>query len=103
MQASTYDFIIVGSGAGGATLASELAQSGASVAVIERGSPAEKMGSFRHMLPKFDINAVTKTPKKSKEGVILWRGVMDGGSTVVSCGNGTPCLGQELLHRRRPC
>lgn len=35
-------------------------------------------------------------PKKSEQGVILWRTLIPGGSTVGSCGNGTPCLEEEL-------
>jgi len=96
MHGRAYDFLIVGSGAGGATLAKELSSRGKRVLVVERGSYAKKLGSFRHTLPYFDINAVTKTPKKSKEGVILWRTIMAGGSTIVSCGNATRCLEEEL-------
>jgi choline dehydrogenase-like flavoprotein len=35
-------------------------------------------------------------PRKSKEGVIIWRTIIAGGSTVASCGNGTRCLQKEL-------
>jgi len=91
-----YDVLIVGSGAGGATLARELSNRGKAVLVVEKGTRAKKLGSFRHTLPYFDVNAVTKTPRRSSEGVILWRTLMAGGSTVVSCGNATRCLEKEL-------
>jgi len=91
-----FDYLIVGSGAGGATLAKELSRHSRNVAVIERGERAKQLGSFRASLSFFDANRTTKIPRKSKEGVILWRTLMAGGSTVVSCGNGTRCLEAEL-------
>jgi choline dehydrogenase-like flavoprotein len=36
------------------------------------------------------------TPRQSEEGVVMWRTIMAGGSTVVSCGNGVRCLEAEL-------
>jgi len=96
MRHEQHDVLVVGSGAGGATLARELTKRGKAVLVVERGEYATKLGSFRNILPYFDANHVTRTPKKSKEGVILWRTQMAGGSTIVSCGNGTRCLEREF-------
>jgi choline dehydrogenase-like flavoprotein len=96
MSSRHSEFLIVGSGAGGATLARELSRRGKDVVVVERGVYAEQFGSFRSSLAFFDANKVTKVPRKSKEGVILWRTLMAGGSTVVSCGNATRCLENEL-------
>ena len=96
MSDQKYDFMIVGSGAGGATLARELIRQNKSVLVLEKGGYVWKMGSFQDSLRFYDANPVTKIPKKSKEGVILWRTLMAGGSTVVSCGNATRCLETEL-------
>jgi len=96
MRHERHDVLIVGSGAGGATLARELTKRGKAVLVVERGVYATKLGSFRNILPHFDANPITRTPKKSKEGVILWRTRMAGGSTIVSCGNATRCLEAEL-------
>ena len=91
-----YDFIVVGSGAGGATLAMELAKKGKSVLVVERGIREEKVGGVMDAIRFYDFKGLTKAPLKSKEGVILWRTLMAGGSTVVSCGNGVRCLEEEL-------
>ena len=91
-----YDFIIVGSGAGGATLARELSRKDQSVLILEKGSNEKKLGTFQDSLRFYDANKLTKVPKKSKEGVIIWRTIMAGGSTVVSCGNGTRCLEKEF-------
>ncbi len=96
MDGRKYDFLVVGSGAGGATLARELGKRGKEVLVVERGKREKKLGTFKDALGYFDVNRLTKTPVKSKEGVILWRTLMAGGSTVVSCGNATPCLQDEL-------
>ena len=91
-----YDFIIVGSGAGGATLARELSRKNQSILILEKGSNEKKLGTFQDSARFYDANKLTKVPKKSKEGVIIWRTIMAGGSTVVSCGNGTRCLEKEF-------
>ena len=96
MVEKKYDFIIVGSGAGGATLARELSRKNQSVLVLEKGSNEKKLGTFQDSARFYDANKLTKVPKKSKEGVIIWRTIMAGGSTVVSCGNGTRCLEKEF-------
>ena len=95
MSDKKYDFVIVGSGAGGATLANELSGKGKSVVVIEKGVKEEKLGSFLDCSRYYDLTAM-KMAKKSKEGVILWRSIMEGGSTGVSCGNSVRCLEKEL-------
>jgi choline dehydrogenase-like flavoprotein len=91
-----YEFIIVGSGAGGATLAHELSKRGKRVLVLERGQRETQLGTFQDSLRYFDGNKLTKIPLKSREGVILWRTFQSGGSTVVSCGNGVRSLEKEL-------
>lgn len=98
MNGKKFEFLIVGSGAGGATLARELSKRGKEVLVVERGRYEEKVGTFRDSLQYYDVNKLTLTPTKSKEGVILWRTFMAGGSTVVSCGNATRCLEEELAN-----
>jgi choline dehydrogenase-like flavoprotein len=96
MNGKKYDFLIVGSGAGGATLARELSTRGKNVLVVERGRYEEKIGTVRDTLRYYDLDRLTKAPAQSKEGVILWRAFMAGGTTVVSCGNATRCLEEEL-------
>ena len=97
MNKKKYEFIIVGSGAGGATLARELTKRRKEVLVLERGKLEEKIGTFQDALRYFETNRYTKLPRKSREGIILWRALMAGGSTVVSCGCSTRCLEEELL------
>lgn len=96
MGGHKYQFLVVGSGAGGATLARELAKRGKEVLVVERGKKEEKIGTFQDALRYYDGSKLTRTPLHSKEGVILWRAFMAGGTTVVSCGNGVRCLEKEL-------
>lgn len=80
-----YDFIIVGSGAGGATLAKELSQYGKQVLVIERGKFfAKELGNHLKAISFYQPDF----PLKSQEGIIIWRTFMAGGSTNVSIGNG---------------
>ncbi|MBN2396575.1 MAG: NAD(P)-binding protein, partial [Candidatus Atribacteria bacterium] len=97
MSAEKVEFLIVGSGAGGSTLAKELSKKGRKVMVIEKGKYEKKVGSFQDSLRYYDGNQITKMPRKSKEGIIIWRAIMAGGSTVVSCGNATRCLEKEFL------
>ena len=96
MKDYQFDFIIVGSGAGGSTLAWELSKRGKSVLVLERGKETTKIGSFHNILNFYDCNKYTRTPKKSKEGVIIYRTFMGGGSTVVSTGSIVRCYEEEF-------
>jgi len=96
MESRRYDVIVVGSGMGGATLARELANRGKDVLLLEKGRLEQKLGTFKDDLRYYDANPVTRMPSKSKEGTILWRTLMAGGSTVVSCGNGVRALESEL-------
>lgn len=91
-----YDAIVVGSGMGGAIVARELARAGRDVLVLEAGVPETHLGTFADAVRIYDGNEVTRTPRKSREGTILWRTLMAGGSTVVSCGNAIRCLEREL-------
>ena len=92
-----YDFVIVGSGAGGATLAKELSRKGKTVAVIEKGKKENRLGGFFDCYRYYDVNRITMMPPKSKEGcVVVWRSFMAGGPTVVCCGNGVRCLEEEM-------
>lgn len=89
------EFVIVGSGAGGGTLARELAKKGKDVLVIEKGPRADKMGTDRTSFNFYDKRGLSLL--KSKEGTMILRTLMAGGSTAVSCGCGVPCLEDELL------
>ncbi|MDW7672637.1 MAG: FAD-dependent oxidoreductase [Bacillota bacterium] len=96
MTMNPYDVIVVGSGAGGAALARDLSLDGRKVLVIEKGRKEEKLGTFKDALRYFDGNPTTKMPRKSREGHIIYRSFMAGGSTVVATGNMTRCLEEEL-------
>jgi len=93
-----YDYVIVGSGAGGATLARELARRGKRPLVIETGKLERNVGTYRASTRFYDAHGagILKMPKMSREGAVIWRTFMAGGSTVVSCGNGVRCLEKEL-------
>lgn len=92
-----YDFIIVGSGAGGATIAGELVKKEKTVLMIEKGPYPSKMGSFWDAIKLYDMKKPFYFPRVSKEGTILWQGSVLGGSTVIACGNGMFVLEKELL------
>jgi choline dehydrogenase-like flavoprotein len=97
MISKKYEYIVVGSGAGGACISNELAKKGKSVLIIEKGEVEKKLGTFKDAVRVYDGNKLTKIPKKSKEGVIIYRAFMAGGTTVVSMANGVRSLEKELL------
>jgi len=96
MNEQNYEYVVVGSGAGGATVARELGKAGKNVLVIEKGKNESKIGTFLDALRFYDANKITRIPTKSKEGVILWRVFMSCGTTMVSMANGVRCLQKEL-------
>lgn len=91
--------IVVGTGAGGATAARELANAGFEVIILEAGKefkpfrrllslaePFRRTGllgsekTFTRLFPPMDI-------MRSSDELVLVRGMATGGSTVLSCGN----------------
>jgi len=79
-----YDFIVIGSGPGGAPVALELAKAGKRVLVLERGAYHKKMLGFpfgMRLSEKFFMF------NRSKEGVVLERGLTVGGSSMIYQGN----------------
>ncbi len=100
MSDRRWDYVIVGSGAGGATVARELARRKKSVIVLETGKQEKELGGFWDATRFYDrsdrILPFLPIPRKTKGGVTIWRTAMAGGSTIVSCGNGVRCLETEL-------
>ena len=80
------EFLVVGSGAGGATLARELARSGKEILVVEKGVPQKKLGTQIAGFRIYDMHHVS--PFRSSRQVSVFRGIGVGGSTLVSGGNG---------------
>jgi choline dehydrogenase-like flavoprotein len=76
-----YDFIIVGSGAGGATLSRELAKKGRKVLVVESGG---------------NVFPLPFVIEKSVERTDVFTAYGAGGATVLSNGNGVRCLEKPL-------
>jgi len=90
------DIAIVGSGAGGATVAKELSKlSKKKIIILERGAKLnqKKIGTLHFAVLDFYDRCALRT---SKEGTIIYRALMTGGTTVVSCGNGIRVLEEEL-------
>jgi len=52
MRDNHYDFIIIGSGAGGGTLALKLAPSGKRILILERGEEVESVADLHALEPK---------------------------------------------------
>ncbi|HMZ31928.1 MAG TPA: NAD(P)-binding protein, partial [Methanoregulaceae archaeon] len=75
---------MVGSGAGGATVAKELAAAGHRVLIIEKGPAIAEVDAHRYY-------------ENVDAGVKLMRTCCLGGTTMVSAGNALRCLEEELL------
>jgi choline dehydrogenase-like flavoprotein len=91
-----FDYIIVGAGVGGATLAKELSKKHKNILVIEKGVMEKNYGTFMDAVRYFDVSKITKVPKKSNEGITLWRTFMAGGSAFVAAGNFIRSLESDL-------
>ena len=91
--------IVVGSGAGGATAASELARRGFEVTILEAGHPFNALthrvswlsplrgslllndeDAIEHIFPHYEVT-------RTSEDLVIFTGVTEGGSTSISCGN----------------
>jgi choline dehydrogenase-like flavoprotein len=90
------DIVIVGSGAGGAAVAKELSCLKKNIYIVEKGSRPKHLGSELFASRLYDKCALFN---QSKEGVLIYRTVALGGTTLVSCGNGLRALENELSGR----
>ncbi len=75
-----YEYIIVGTGPGGAPVARELARAGKKVLMVEKGGYHKKFLGF-----PFGVRLMERLMvfARSREGVIIERGITVGGSTMV--------------------
>lgn len=81
MKNITADTVIVGTGPGGATIARELARHGKRVVILEKGKDHQwPVGNVMAYATMYDI-------RKSKEGILVRRGITTGGSTMIYSGN----------------
>ena len=84
-DAARYDYVVIGSGPGGATVARELARAGKSVALLERGRDwrtSRLYGTYAGALRYTDGHALLFT----REGVNIIRPLMLGGATNMFAG-----------------
>lgn len=98
MRKNLYDIIIVGSGAGGSTLAYELSEKGNRVLIIEKGPifMQRHAGHFWSTIPRYYTGFALR---RSKEGAMIYGTENVGGTTVFSCGNmvRSPRLEEKLV------
>ena len=91
--------VVVGSGAGGATAARELALKGHEVLVLEAGKPFKPMSRKVRWVEPLRRTGVLGTERtisrisshirtiRSSSDLVLVRGITTGGTTTISCGN----------------
>ena len=91
--------IVVGSGAGGAIAARELAQNGFEVTILEAGKPFSPLthkvswlSSLRGSWLLKDENSIKRVfphygVTRASQDLAIFRGVTEGGCTSISCGN----------------
>ena len=79
MQMKEWDAIIIGSGAGGATVARELSKAGKKVLLLEKGKNHNWIGNVLAASRYVDKLGM----RKSKEGLMIVRAITTGGSTVI--------------------
>jgi len=81
MQKKT-EYLVVGSGAGGGTIAAELAKRGGKVTVLERGPDYQWVGNHAFAVAVLDHHGFLT----SEEGTGVARALVTGGSTIITCG-----------------
>lgn len=81
MDMQKYEVVVVGSGAGGATVARDLSRAGRSVLIVEAGP---------------DTFPLPLSIATSKEGIDMYEAFGAGGATVLCNGNGIRALEQDL-------
>jgi len=90
------EFLVVGSGVGGATVAKELANRGRDVIIVEKGK-YHKLGTERRALGFYSGSLWSLCAgEKSVEGTELLRTIMVGGSSMVTLANGVRALQKEF-------
>lgn len=84
MEEKYYEYIVIGTGPGGAPVALELAKSGKSVLMIEKGAYHRRFLGFPLGMRLSERCFVFN---RSKEGVVMERGITVGGSSMIYQGN----------------
>ncbi len=73
--------VVIGTGPGGATVARELAKKGEGVVLLEKGKTRDwSVGNPLAYAAMYDI-------RRSKQGILVRRGITPGGSTMIYSGN----------------
>jgi choline dehydrogenase-like flavoprotein len=91
-----YQFIIVGSGAGGATIAKELSSRGKHVLVIERGNNRQNDIHSGTRLGNLNIQKIQEALANWRAEPTVYSVKGEGGATYFSHGNGIRCLEEEF-------
>ncbi len=99
MEKERYDVIVVGSGAGGSSVAHELAKRGKKVLIVEAGPIVKHsyLGSFWHVAVFPGYYYKLAALNMSQEHTTIYCTSNIGGTTVFSCGNMVRSLEEEFL------
>ena len=86
-----FDYIIVGAGLCGLTIAKDLSKRNKRILILERGGFVDKLGKIMYAVFFYDKCALFK----SRQGVIIYRAFGVGGTSIVSCGNAVEFTKEE--------
>ena len=81
-----FDVVIIGSGAGGATVAKELSETGKKVVLLEKGRDHRWIGNIIAAAMFIDRMGF----RRSQEGLCIIRAITTGGSTMIYGANSVP-------------
>jgi len=90
------EFAVVGTGAGGAMLARELARAGREVVLVERGTPMDRFAPLTEMALARELYQENGRYPRTGEGYCLLRGLNLGGTTELAIGHGMRVFEDEL-------
>lgn len=84
--------VVVGTGAGGAMVAQELARAGKDVVIVEQGPDMLRFAGMEALDLGRALYQENGRYPKTREGYSLLKGINTGGSTVLAVGHGVRCL-----------
>jgi choline dehydrogenase-like flavoprotein len=96
MRSIHTQYAIVGTGAGGAMLAQELARAGKDVVLIDRGGPMSRFAHLEEMTLGRELYQEQGRYPRTEEGYSILKGLNVGGTTELAIGHGVRVFEDEF-------